>query len=66
VPNPAYSEALAEFVGRRLDPASLTRPKRLPALTLAPAAHQHGLLEHVVLSALIIERRRMSRIAESL
>jgi hypothetical protein len=46
---------LAELTGRRDVPY-----RRLTNLTLWPAAHALPLLEHIVLTALIVERRRLS------
>jgi hypothetical protein len=51
----ARSSKLAELDGRRDEPY-----RRLTTLKLWPAAHELPLLEHIVLTALIVERWRMS------
>jgi hypothetical protein len=56
----ARASKLAELEGRRDEPY-----RRLTTLKLWPAAHEMPLLEHVVLTALIVERWRMSEGAVS-
>jgi hypothetical protein len=59
-PNPRKDEPLAVFSGRSAAPHTDQRRQPLSALKVYPTAHAGPLLDYIVLSALLIERRRLS------
>jgi hypothetical protein len=57
---PALPPVLAEFRFRPLRPPPDGRPTPLSTITIHPAAYKlRGLLDHVLMSALILERKRL-------
>jgi hypothetical protein len=59
-PNPKKDEPLAVFSGRSITPRTDQRRQPLSALKVYPIAHIGPMLDYIVLSALLIERRRLS------
>jgi hypothetical protein len=59
-PNSKVNFPIAIFFGRSLEPRADKRRQPLSALKVFPRAHDGALLDHIVLGALILERRRLS------
>jgi hypothetical protein len=54
---------LAVLRGRNVDPCGSSTPAARTTIELSPEAHAPGLCAHILLSSVLVERRRLSRFA---